>query len=128
MDQIVTAIVAALPAIAAATATSVVKDAYAGLKALVRRKWGEKGDVSKSLDALEVDPASEPLAQDFAKHAERSELQEDPDIVEAVRRLKAALEDMRAPAAASASYTQHGGTQIGVGAMAENKGTINIRR
>ena len=67
-----------------------------------------------------------PLSQELARHAKGSELHLDPEILEVVRNLTVALENPAAPAAGT-SYTQHGGTQVGVGAMGENKGVVNIR-
>jgi hypothetical protein len=40
MDPITTAIIAALPVLASELVKSSVKDAYAGLKAVILRKWG----------------------------------------------------------------------------------------
>jgi hypothetical protein len=58
MDPITAAIVAALPALAADLVKSSVKDAYTGLKEIIRRKWGSESQVAKSVDALEANPKS----------------------------------------------------------------------
>ena len=58
MDPITSAVVAALPAIASGLVQSSVKDAYEGLKAVIRRKWGDASPVAKSVDALEANPKS----------------------------------------------------------------------
>jgi disulfide oxidoreductase YuzD len=58
LDPITTAIVATLPVLASDLVTKSVKDAYEGLKAVIRRKWGEASPVAKSVDALEASPKS----------------------------------------------------------------------
>ena len=39
-----------------------VKDAYEGLKAVIRRKWGEAAPISKAIAAIEEDPTSKAQA------------------------------------------------------------------
>jgi hypothetical protein len=127
MDQIVSAVLAVLPALAAETATSAVKDAYLALKALVQKKWGEKGDVTQSLDALEQAPQSEERASDLKRNVAAFALHEDQEIMAAIRRLLDA--QANAPAASSsAKFEQSGGVMTGVGAIGTHTGTININR
>ena len=57
MDPITTAIVAALPPLASDVVSSAVKDAYAGLKSLIARKFGAESGV-KSVNDLEANPKS----------------------------------------------------------------------
>ena len=59
MDPITTAVVAAIPALASDLLKSPIKDAYEGLKAVIRRKWGNGSPIAKSVDALEASPKSE---------------------------------------------------------------------
>ena len=61
MDPITAAIMAALSAIASGLVESSVKDGYEGLKALIRRKWGDASSVAKSVDALEATSDSKGL-------------------------------------------------------------------
>jgi hypothetical protein len=126
MDQIVSAVLAVLPALAAETATSAVKDAYLAFKALVQRKWGEKGDVTKSLNALEHAPQSRERASDLKRSVAASALDEDQEIMAAIKRLLDA--NANAPTASSATFQQSGGRMTGVGAIGTNAGTININR
>ena len=58
MDPITTAILAALPAIASNLVSSTVKDSYAALKAVIRRRWGDASPIAKSVDDLEANPKS----------------------------------------------------------------------
>jgi hypothetical protein len=125
MEQIIGAILAVLPALAAETATSAVKDAYATFKALVHRKWGEKGDVTKSLEALEKAPQSPECADDLKRSISAAGLHEDPEIMAAIKKL---LEvHANPPNAPSATFQQSGGTMSGsIGAIGTSTGTINI--
>jgi hypothetical protein len=127
MDQIVSAILAVLPALAAETATSAVKDAYAAFKAVVQRKWGERGDVSRSLGALEQAPRSEQLAKDLQRSVAASGLHQDEEIVSAIKRLVEAHTNEKA-AGSTAKFEQSGGTMTGVGAIGTNTGSINFGR
>jgi hypothetical protein len=126
MDQIVAAVLAVLPALAADTATSAVRAAYLAFKALVQRKWGEKGDVTKSLEALEKAPQSTERADDLRRNIAISALHEDQEIIAAIKKLLAA--NANVPAAASATYQQSGGTMSGIGAIGTSTGTININK
>jgi hypothetical protein len=62
MDPITTAIMAVLPTLASDTLTDGVKSAYDGLKAVIRRNWGEAAPVSKAIAAAEADPDSKAQA------------------------------------------------------------------
>jgi hypothetical protein len=53
VDPITLAILAAAPALASDLVTSVVKDAYAGVKEIVRCKWGEKSALDEAIAAVE---------------------------------------------------------------------------
>lgn len=81
MEPISTIIVTALAAGAAAgltdTASQVVKDAYAGLKDLIKRKYAK---ASAGVDVLETDPASEDLQSFAGKQLDASGAAGDPDI------------------------------------------------
>jgi len=66
IDPITTAILAALPALASDMVKSSVKDAYEGLKAVIRRKWGDTAPISRAISSHEEDPKSK--AQAPTKH------------------------------------------------------------
>jgi disulfide oxidoreductase YuzD len=87
MDPITTAIVAVLPALASDLVKTSVKDAYEGLKALIRRKWGDAGPVAKAVDALEADPGSEGQAAVLAEKVKAAKATEDPDVMTALAAL-----------------------------------------
>lgn len=81
MEPISTIIVTALAAGAAAgltdAASQAVKDAYAGLKDLIKRKYAKAG---AGVDILETDPASEDLRSFAGKQLAASGAAEDPDV------------------------------------------------
>jgi hypothetical protein len=58
VDPITTAILAVLRTIGSEVVKSGVKDAYEGLKAVIRRKWGDTAPISKAISAIEEDPES----------------------------------------------------------------------
>ena len=88
MDPITAAIVAALPALA----SGVVKDAYDGLKAVIRRKWGDAHPVAKAVDALEANPKSQGRAAVLSESVAEAKATDDPDIMHALTKL---LDEMK---------------------------------
>jgi disulfide oxidoreductase YuzD len=91
MDPITTAIVAALPALAADMVKSSVKDAYEGLKAVIRRKWGEADPAVRAVDALESDPTSEGHTVILQERITAAKATEDVEIMQAAAKLIAKL-------------------------------------
>src|SRR6516225_6073306 len=87
MDPITTAIVAALPAVASDLIKSSVKDAYAGLKAVIRRKWGDASPVAKSVDALEANPESKGQAEVLAEQVAAVNATGDAEVMQALAKL-----------------------------------------
>ena len=121
MDPITTAIVALLPALASDMVKSSVKDAYDGLKAVIRRKWGDAAPVAKAISALEEDPKSKAQVAVLEEKVEAAKVAEDAEVLQALHRL---VEQMKAEkiggeAVARVQFTMSGGTVQGV-AGAEN--------
>jgi disulfide oxidoreductase YuzD len=87
MDPITTAIVATLPALASDMVKSTVKDAYDGLKAVIRRKWGEASPVAKAVDALEANPKSQGQAAVLAESVAEAKADKDAGVMEALSKL-----------------------------------------
>jgi serine/threonine protein kinase len=87
MDAITAAVVDALPALASDLIKSSVKDAYAGLKAIIRRQWGDASPVAKSLDALEVNPKSGSQAEVLAYQVAAVNATADPEVKLALAKL-----------------------------------------
>jgi hypothetical protein len=118
-----------LPALAADTLKAGVKDAYEGLKAVIRRKWGDAAPISKAISAVEEDPKSKAQAAVLEEKVGAVKASEDADVLQA---LKALLEQMKAhgiggEAATSVQVNISGGTQTGIiGAGDVSAGTMNL--
>ena len=121
MDPITAAIMAVLPALASDMVKSTVKDAYEGLKAVIRRKWGETSPVSNAISALEADPTSKAQAAVLEEKVGAVKASEDGEVA---RALQALLAEMKAhgvggEAVARIQFNMTGGVVQGV-AGAEN--------
>ncbi len=91
MDPITTAILAAIPAVASDIVSSAVKDAYAGLKSIIARKFGPTSAVAKSVDDLEANPKSKGQAIVLSERLAETKALADADIMAAVNKLVDAL-------------------------------------
>jgi HetE-like protein len=121
MDPITAAIVAVLPALASDVVKSGVKDAYEGLKSVIRRKWGDTAPISKAITALEEDPNSTAQAAVLEEKVSAVKATDDAEVAQSLRQL---IEQMKAhgiggEAVAKIQFNMSGGVLIGVGA-AEN--------
>ena len=87
MDPITAAILAVLPAVAADMVKSGVKDAYEGLKAVIRRKWGETAPISKAISALEEDPNSKAQAAVLEEKVSAVKANDDAEVAQALHQL-----------------------------------------
>lgn len=92
MDPITAAIMAVLPALTSDVVKTGVKDAYDGLKAVIRRKWGDAAPISKAIAAVEGDPKSKAQAAVLQEKVEAVKAADDPEIVKA---LQALVEQMK---------------------------------
>ena len=113
MDPITVSIIAA----AGKLSETVVKDAYAGLKALIVRKFGGSGELPRALEAVEVRPDSPGRQQTLGEELAASSAAADPEVLAALARLQAALEKVAAtPGGGGTVIRQQAGdhaTQIG---------------
>ena len=91
MDPITTAIVDALPVLATDMVSSAAKDAYAGLKSIISRKFGARSAVSKSVEDLEANPKSNGQATVLSERVEEAKATSDAEIMAAVSKLVEAL-------------------------------------
>jgi hypothetical protein len=116
MDPITTAIIAALPALASELVTSGLKDAYQGLKAVIRRKFGESSQVSKAVEALEADPGSKGQAAVLQEKVTVARASEDPDVMKALAELVNTLKEAKigGEAVSNIKIAITGGTVSGV--------------
>ena len=129
MDPITAAILAVLPALASDLVKSTVKDAYEGLKAVIRRKWGDTSPISKAISALEGDPDSKAQSAVLEEKVSALKATEDAEVAQALRQL---VEQMKkhgigGEAVARIQFNMSGGVVQGV-AGAENVqiGSINF--
>ena len=128
MDPITAAIVAALPALASDLIGSAVKDAYAGLKALIARRWGAASPVAKSIDDLEKNPKSMGQAAVLAEHFASVNATADAEIMQALGRLVDELAKAGVGAKAGVRITANiSGGNVGVaGAQNVSIGSMNV--
>jgi len=129
MDPITTAIIAVLPALAADTVKTGVKDAYEGMKEVIRRKWGDAAPISKAIAAVEEDPHSKAQAAVLEEKVGAVKATEDADVLQVLRVL---VEQMKThglggEAVASIQLNISGGTQTGIiGAQNVSAGTMTF--
>ena len=124
MDPI-TLIVSALVAGMAAGATSVaeqsVKEAYAGLKGLIRRKFGDQGDVTLAVEQVEKKPDSSARQELLKEELASAGAAQDAEVLQAAKDLLALVQpgvDLSQVATAdhgSAAATGRGAAAVGNG-------------
>ena len=116
MDPITAAILAVLPALASDVVKSGVKDAYEGLKAVIRRKWGDAAPISKAIAAIEEDPKSKAQAAVLEEKVGAVKATEDAEVAQALHQL---VEQMKThgiggEAVARIQFNMSGGVVQGV--------------
>ena len=128
MDPITAAIVATLPALAAVLVGSSVKDAYAGLKALISRKFGGVSALAKSVDDLEKNPKSKGQAAVLAENVASVNATADAEIMQALAKLVDALAKAGVDGKAGVKITTNvSGGNVGVaGAQNVSIGSMNV--
>ena len=117
MDPITTAIVAVLTDLSKAG----VKDAYEGLKGVIRRKWGESSQIHKAISAIEEDPTSKAQAAVLEEKVAAVKANDDPEVAQALQKLVEQMKEHRVgvETAAKIQFNMSGGVLQGV-AGAEN--------
>jgi hypothetical protein len=128
VDPITSAIVASLPVLASEMVSSAVKDAYAGLKSLIARKFGATSAVAKSVDDLEANPKSQGRAMVLSEQIGEAKATSDTDIMAAVSKLAEALakEKVAAPSNVHIQATMSGGIAGIVGAQNASIKSMNV--
>jgi disulfide oxidoreductase YuzD len=87
VDPITTAILATLPGLASDMVKTSVKDAYEGLKAVIRRKWGDSSPMAGAVDALEANPKSKGQAAVLSENVAAANAMADTDVMQALGKL-----------------------------------------
>jgi hypothetical protein len=121
MDPITTTILAALGVMGSEVIKSGVKDAYENLKAVIRRKWGESGPISKAIAAIEEDWQSKAQAAVLEEKVAAVKATDDAEVAQALHKL---VEQMKTDGVGGEvvtriQFTMSGGVVQGV-AAAEN--------
>jgi len=119
MEPITAAILAAVSS--GAVKSGIINDAYEGLKAVIRRKWGDSAPINKAITALEEDPKSKAQAALLDEKVGAVKASHDTEVLQALHQL---VEQMKArgvggEAVAKIQFNMTGGVVQGV-AGAEN--------
>jgi hypothetical protein len=122
MEPISTTILAVVQTLASSDVVKTgVKDAYEGLKAVIRRKWGDAAPISKAIAAVEEDPKSKAQAAVLEEKVVAVKAAEDAEVAKALQQL---VEQMKThgiggEAVAKIQFNMSGGVVQGI-AGAEN--------
>jgi len=121
MDPVTTAIAAALAAGAGKVAEKAIVDAYDGLKAILKRKFGEQGDLAEAIKELEAKPESDGRKTTLREEVVNAKADQDPDVLKAALAL---LDQIKAHPGGE----QHIQTAIGSYiAQADRSGTASVK-
>ena len=125
MDPITLVITSALTNVARAG----IKEAYEGLKSVIRQQWGEDSSISQAISAIEESPNSKARAAVVDEEAEAVKAGDHPEVVQALQKL---IEQMKTQgvggeAVAGIHLSISGGTQQGIiGAGSVSGNTLNF--
>jgi hypothetical protein len=125
VEQIVAAVLGGVAASAGKVASKAVEDAYGALKALLVRKLGDNADAVEALAKLEARPEREDRKATVAAELTEANVADDPDLLDAARRLQAALEQLPAE---SRAHVQHAVGSYIAQASGGSTATVNIGR
>jgi hypothetical protein len=116
MDPITATIVGALPSLASDVVSSGVKDAYEGLKAVIRRRWGESAPISKAISAIEKDPSSSAQAAVLEEKVNAVKAADDAEVAQALRQLveQMKIHGIGGEAVARIQFNMSGGVVQGI--------------
>ena len=93
-DQIVAALLGGIAASAGKIASKPLEDAYDALKGLLVRKLGASSEVVEAVAKLEAKPDSDGRKATVAEEIKAAKVADDPDLLDAARRLQAALDHL----------------------------------
>jgi hypothetical protein len=125
---IVTAVAAGAVAASKDVAAQAVKDGYAGLKALIVRKFGEKADVADAVEGVEGKPDSEARQSVLTEELETAGAAQDADLVQQAQALLDLLQQHGLEPATSyhAELRGSGAIAQGPGAVAAGEGGVAV--
>ena len=93
ITTIVTAVIAGAAAASKDVAAQAVKDAYAGLKTLITRKFGDKVDVEAAIKKIEDKPESEGWRAVLQEELQDAQADQANDVLEQAQALLKLLEE-----------------------------------
>ena len=125
---IVTAVAAGAVAASKDVAAQAVKDGYAGLKALIVRKFAEKADVADAVEGVEKKPDSEARQSVLKEELEAAGAAQDADLVQQAQALLDLLKQHGLEPATSyhAELRGSGAIAQGPGAVAAGAGGVAV--
>jgi hypothetical protein len=128
MDPMTTAMVGALTALADDLAPPALRDAYAGVKSIIARKFGSASALAKSVDDLEANPKSKGRAIVLSEHLAELKVTSDAEITAAVGKLVETLAKDRAEGSSAVHIqsTMSGGVAGIVGVQNASIGVLNV--
>jgi predicted phosphoribosyltransferase len=119
ITMIVTALVAGAVAAGKDVAAQAVQDGYAGLKALIVRKFGEKGNVASALAGVEKKPDSETWQAGLKEELETAGAAQDAVVMTQARALLDLLKE-HGPTPGASYHAELRGS----GAIAQGEGAV----
>jgi hypothetical protein len=126
VQTIVEALAAGALAGVGATATQAVQDAYAGLKALLLRKFGGQGDVAIAVEQVAHKPESRGRRHTLAEELSAADAGGDAEVLAAARALLDLLRPRGADQRQAATAEQGSAAATGGGASAVGNGNIQL--
>ena len=127
MDPISTAIVAALTAGVTEVGKKVIPDAYDALKAALKKKFGDDGDVVEAVESLEKKPKSVGRQTTVQEEVAAANAADDPEVKKLAQALIEALQSTPEGKEAVGKYIDARGAQVGVmGDEAKVEGGIHF--
>jgi len=94
MDPITLAIVAAVTAGVTKVGEQVIVDAYAALKAVLKRKFGDQSEVAKAVEGVEAHPESLGSKGTLQDQVAAVKADQDPEVLQAAEALVAKLKEL----------------------------------
>jgi hypothetical protein len=125
IEQIVAAVFGGVAASAGKVASKAVEDAYGALKELLVGKLGKRAEAVEALAKLEAKPDSDGRKATLAEEMKDANVADDPDVLDAARRLQAALDQL--PAEGRAAVQHAVGSYIAQ-ASGGSTATVNVAR